>query len=123
MNDSRKMERGPKATARPEVGMHIASEPAVQAIEATLAEIWNTLLSGKSIGQNDNFFELGGHSIAAMRLVGRLQNTFDIDITVADIFSNPTIAQQAKLISAMQAAQHSDELVLKMLAELEADIA
>lgn len=46
----------------------------------------------------DDFFALGGDSIAAMRLAGHLQKHLNVDIQVADIFSNPVLGDLLKRV-------------------------
>jgi aryl carrier-like protein len=76
--------------------------PAVQtalssSVEVRLAAIWSELLGRKNVGPNDNFFEMGGHSVLVVALQHRLATEFGQTISVAELFQNPTVRQQARL--------------------------
>jgi amino acid adenylation domain-containing protein/non-ribosomal peptide synthase protein (TIGR01720 family) len=71
-------------TARPQT-------PEQQAV----AELFAEILELDSVGVHDNFFLLGGHSMAAMRLLGRMRSTLDVELTIRDVFDAPTVAQLA----------------------------
>jgi len=58
--------------------------------------MWTKLLGIKKIGIDDDFFELGGDSLLASRLISRLNETFQIDISVDYLFSRSTIAKIAE---------------------------
>ena len=64
--------------------------------EATLADIWESILQREGIGIHDNFFDLGGHSLKAIQLVGLVQQQLQIDINLSAIFKYPTIAAMAQ---------------------------
>ncbi|WP_158553978.1 non-ribosomal peptide synthetase [Micromonospora deserti] len=63
--------------------------------ERTLAAIWRETLGIDSVGADDDFFELGGDSMHAITLVGRARE-HGFDITIEELFRNPTIAAQAR---------------------------
>jgi amino acid adenylation domain-containing protein/non-ribosomal peptide synthase protein (TIGR01720 family) len=65
--------------------------------EATMASIWQTLLGIERIGIHDSFFEMGGQSLLAMRLVTAVRQQAGKEITIRDVFRNPTIAALAAL--------------------------
>ena len=58
-----------------------------------LVEIWRDILSidTELIGIKNSFFDLGGHSLKATRLVSRIKSHFLIEITIKEVFTNPTI--------------------------------
>ncbi len=63
--------------------------------ERTLAAIWTQLLGMEHPSRNDNFFELGGHSLLAVRLISRMREVFQLELTIGDVFMHPTIASLA----------------------------
>jgi amino acid adenylation domain-containing protein/non-ribosomal peptide synthase protein (TIGR01720 family) len=63
-------------------------------IEEKLAAIWTQVLRIEQIGIYDNFFELGGDSILSIQIVSRAKMA-GIELTVRQLFANPTIAQLA----------------------------
>ncbi|WJQ84571.1 edeine non-ribosomal peptide synthetase EdeN [Brevibacillus brevis] len=71
-------------------------------LEQQLAQIWRELLTVEKISVHDHFFSLGGHSLKAAQLVTRLQKERKTDITIKDVFQNPTIRQLADRIRGRQ---------------------
>jgi amino acid adenylation domain-containing protein len=70
-------------------------------VEAALARIWSDLLATEEpIGVHDNLFALGGHSLTATRFVARVADTYGVSLPVHHVFSGPTIAELAEVISA-----------------------
>lgn len=65
----------------------------VNELEVKMAEIWSDLLNIDKIGVNDNFFELGGHSLLVVKLQKKLSEILPVQLTLAQIFDNPTIAR------------------------------
>ena len=70
-------------------------------LETALAEYWREILGLPRVGVHDHFMDLGGHSLSAMRLVNRLRADQGIELSVVDIFDNPTIAKLALRIEAL----------------------
>ena len=68
------------------------------AIEKKLAEIWSAMFNGNKVGIFDNFFHLGGHSIKAVRVINRINQAFNMNLSVRSLFEEPTIAGLALLI-------------------------
>ncbi|GAA4316755.1 hypothetical protein GCM10023149_13960 [Mucilaginibacter gynuensis] len=68
--------------------------------EEKLAAIWTELLGKDKIGTTDNFFELGGHSLLAMRLLSQIRTQTGIDLSVRELFTNPTIAALSNMLVA-----------------------
>ena len=65
------------------------------ALEAELARIWGQVLGIEEPGVLDNFFELGGQSLLAARLVARVRETFEVELSLASLFDAPTVAGMA----------------------------
>ncbi len=66
------------------------------AMEASLAEIWASVLGVERIGVTDNFFELGGDSILAIQVIARA-NRAGLALQPRQIFQHQTIADLAPL--------------------------
>jgi acyl carrier protein len=83
---------------RPELtNMYVAPSSRV---EQTIADIWQELLGIETVGIYDNFFELGGHSLLATQIVGRLRETFRINLPLRALFESPAIRDLAMVIEA-----------------------
>ncbi|WP_090834494.1 amino acid adenylation domain-containing protein [Paenibacillus sophorae] len=67
-------------------------------IEAKLLDIFQQVLNVQGIGTHHDFFELGGHSLLVMRLVLRIQETFNVGISVRDVFSHSLTESLSRLI-------------------------
>jgi len=67
-------------------------------LEKKLAEIWSEILGVDQIGIHDNFFHLGGHSLMAIQVVHRINQAFKVDLSVRNIFEDPTIAGLALVV-------------------------
>jgi amino acid adenylation domain-containing protein len=68
-------------------------------LEYKLSQIWSQVLHIQAIARDDNFFDLGGTSLLALRLFEKIQKNFGINLPLATLFTAPTIAQLASLIS------------------------
>lgn len=73
-------------------------------IETTLASIWSEVLKLERVGIHDNFFDLGGYSLAAVQVVARVREAFQVDLPLSSLFEIPTVASLAQLISTRQAS-------------------
>ncbi len=66
--------------------------------EERIADIWAELLGLDRVSVEDSFFELGGHSILAIRMTSRLQDEFDLDLSIGTVFAQPTVRRLAAAI-------------------------
>ncbi|MEH2290127.1 non-ribosomal peptide synthetase [Nostoc sp.] len=104
-------------TARPELeSAFIAPRTSTEQI---LAEIFAKVLEVEGVGVHDDFFELGGHSLLATQLVAQLLKTFEVEVTVVDLFEAPTVANLAERIEKMQTLEKLSSLPLEMVEERE----
>jgi amino acid adenylation domain-containing protein len=78
-------------------------------VEEQLVEIWAEELgkSSQTIGIEDDFFTLGIHSLSAMKLVSRVNKTFDVNIPLTAFFRTRTIGRIAKEIDRWRKKQRS----------------
>src|SRR5215831_11315736 len=67
-------------------------------VEETLCGIWCELLHVERVGIHDNFFELGGHSLLVTQVVSRIRQALEMELPIAVIFENPTVAGIAELV-------------------------
>lgn len=61
------------------------------AIACTLAEMWLQVLGIDQVGIYDNFFHLGGQSLLATRILSRIRQTFQVEVSLRAFFDAPTI--------------------------------
>lgn len=66
--------------------------------EWVLRELFAEVLGLASVGVQESFFNLGGHSLGATALVSRIRSTLGIDVTIRDLFANPTAAGLARVV-------------------------
>jgi len=60
-------------------------------VERTIAAIWQEVIGVKKVGVDDNFFDLGGHSLLLVQVQSKLQNKFNRDLSIIELFKYPTI--------------------------------
>lgn len=75
----------------------IVVQPATP-IEEKLLATMRDLLGNRAVGIDDNFFLAGGHSLLGMQLIMRLRQTFDVDLTLPQLFKAPTVRRLAVVI-------------------------
>ena len=71
-------------------------------VEKSLADIWAKVLRRERIGLHDDFFELGGHSLLAIRLMARVREQFNVELSLREFFASPTLANVAARIEGLQ---------------------
>src|SRR5688572_16523125 len=79
-------------------------------LEEVLATIWAELLGLARVGRHDHFFELGGHSLLAVRLLGRVQEAVGVELPLATLFAQPTLAAQAEAVGRILARSGAQAL-------------
>lgn len=73
--------------------------------ERELAALWAHRLGVRKVCREDDFFDLGGNSLQAILLVRELHERFDIVVSIAEIFNNPLLADQAELVERLLLAE------------------
>jgi acyl carrier protein len=77
---------------------------ALTSTEQRVVDIWREVLGVGRVGVDDEFFAVGGHSLAAMRVLSRVRDAFDVDLPLDVMFVSPTPARVAAAIAREQAA-------------------
>ncbi|WP_030675466.1 amino acid adenylation domain-containing protein, partial [Streptomyces rimosus] len=74
---------------------HAPADPHTDIIRGLLADL---LSLDTSPPADAGFFDLGGHSLLAARLAARIREVFQVPLSTADVFRNPTAAALAALV-------------------------
>jgi len=88
-------------------------------IEKAIADIWKKSLGIEQVSIEDSFFDIGGHSLLAMRVLSRLQETFEVDLQLRELFESPSVTELALAVVQRQAEQIAGEQLGLILADLE----
>ena len=102
--------------ARPQVGREFV--PPATPVETAVAQIFSDVLDVRPVGLHDNFFELGGHSLLATRVVSRLRDQFQIEVTPRFVFESPSVGALSERISGLLLQSASADEMASVLAEL-----
>jgi len=62
-------------------------------IETWLANFLTSLLKINHVSRDDNFFNLGGHSLMGAQLIAKVQQTFDVELSLRGLFDHPTVRE------------------------------
>ena len=90
-----------------------SGQPVEQAtpLERQLHALWAKVLGHSHFDLTDNFFMVGGHSLLAVRLISRIKENLDVELTVSSISQAPTISQLAKVMRDEKEVNHWYSLV------------
>lgn len=95
--------------ALPEPGFSLSAELVrpVNQVQKDLVIIWADILGcgTDEISVNANFFSIGGNSLSLIRLTSRINQHFNANISVADVFRYPVIASIAEFLSNATSSQ------------------
>ena len=69
-------------------------------IEETLCGIVAALLEKEAVAIDDDFFSLGGHSLLATRLLSRIRDSFQVELSLRTLFDEPRLSDLARRIEA-----------------------
>lgn len=72
------------------------------ALEAEIASIWSEVLGVDPVGVDDDFLALGGDSLQATRIASQLFARYGLDLEVAVLFNERTVARIAALVALRQ---------------------
>jgi acyl carrier protein len=78
-------------------------------LEQRLAGWMGELLEVERVGLFDGFFELGGHSLLATRLVARIRQELGIEVPLAELFDQPTVAALAACLGDPENAEKAEK--------------
>lgn len=86
----------------------LSNETVSELIINILRAFWLELLEVSDIDLDASFFLLGADSITVLKLLFRIQQQFGIRLLYKDIFENPTINLQARLIKCKNNSDYND---------------
>jgi thioesterase domain-containing protein/acyl carrier protein len=72
--------------------------PPQNPIEKELVIIWQNLFGINKIGILDDFYSLGGHSLTSLRLLAKIEQKFNVKISLEDLQKVKTIQQLAMML-------------------------
>jgi amino acid adenylation domain-containing protein len=81
-------------------------------IEQTIADVWRQVLKLERVGVDDNFFDLGGNSLLIVQAHSRLQAALGREMSLLELFKNPTISLLAQALGGGQEKQPSFQKAL-----------
>ncbi len=77
-------------------------EAPTNALEQTIAAIWQEALKVDKVGLHSNFFDLGGHSLLMVQVHEKLAAAFGRRFSMVELFQHPTVAALARHIAQAQ---------------------
>jgi amino acid adenylation domain-containing protein len=114
LNASGKVDRS--RLPKPEDVVRTGDEPveaggaALTPVQELLTGVVATVLGRERIDVRDSFFGLGGHSLMATQVVSRVREAFGVDLPLAAVFEEPTVAHLAARVESLLRADARTEL-------------
>ena len=99
---------GSEEAIKPE-NTYFAPESVTQIMLWTL---WTEVLNLDKIGIDEDFFSIGGESLSAIKLISKIPADYT-DITLVDLYNNPTIRQLALKIEE-SASEAADSILVRL---------
>jgi len=112
LNSSGKIDR--RALAERDIDGRLASTPARDDLERTIADIWAEVLHLPKVGVTDNFFELGGNSLMAVNLIGKIAARTGCELPVTTLFHAGTVEQMARCVRERRNSTRSTGSVVRL---------
>lgn len=91
--------------------LNVNYEPPIDEVQKELCEIWQAFFGYKKIGIIDDFFDLGGDSLKAMTLLKHIEKTFEVEMSLKDLFAKPNIkvlSEEIQIITKMVKLQEKN---------------
>ena len=70
--------------------------------EKSIVDIFCELLEVEEVSIEENFFELGGHSLLATQLIARIATSFEVELTIVDLFEAESVESLSQLVTQRQ---------------------
>ncbi len=78
--------------------------------EEIVAEIWSEVLERDDVRRSTNFFALDGDSLRATQVIARAQSVFTDELSPADLFDHPRLADFARQVDELMRRGHGSQL-------------
>ncbi len=88
---------------------HTVTHHARSDLEHQLAAIWCDLLGKSAVDTTHDFFALGGNSVLAVTMRARIQQQLGVELSMAALFEQPTVAGLAR---AIESGDRSDRSIV-----------
>ncbi len=70
-------------------------------IEDRLLVLWQNFFGKKDLTKEDGFFEIGGDSLQALTIINKINQQFNVDLSIADFFENSSVRSLSGFIAAL----------------------
>jgi acyl carrier protein len=88
-------------------------------IEEKVTAVVGAVLRLERVGIHDSFFDLGGDSLMATNVVSRLNDIFEVELSLRTVFESPTATELSVAIVQRQAVQMDAQDLVTALEEVE----
>lgn len=78
--------------------------------EAEMELLWKEVLGVSHVGIHEKFIFAGGDSLKAVQAIAAIQKKFDVELSLNDFFTHPTIRELTKFIKEMTEQMESGEI-------------
>lgn len=98
--------RRPEPAAAPEP----SETPVTDTVAETVRAEWSTVLGTEDLPQDASFFDLGGHSLSVIKLLGRIERSLGVRLTLSEFFDAPTLDGTTAAVLARRADSDQDRV-------------
>lgn len=109
LNSNGKVDK--KRLPQPEYTIQTELVPPKTENQQQLFELWKETLKQDGFGIQHNFFDLGGHSLKATKLRALIAKHLGKEITLNEVFQNPTIEAQAMLLESKSKSAGQPQII------------
>jgi thioesterase domain-containing protein/acyl carrier protein len=81
--------------------------------ESRLAQAWQDTLGNKPIGPEEDFFEVGGDSLKATSLALAIEDAFNVELPLGELYKFRTLKEQALLVEQQRAKPREGVVLLR----------
>lgn len=74
-------------------------------VERAVAEIWQEALGIPRVSIHDDFFDLGGSSLLVTQVIARVNQAYDLELSLLTMIESPTVAGLAACVEAVRGQQ------------------